>query len=217
MYLIDPTELNRAIGTENANGNGSLKGETILAILLNLNDPLAASLGIKEFARNDWNDTFDVPKPLFLSDTYTRDIRFRLANGFVVGSSVIVTGPDGEVVTAPEMLIDEELGIITLPSYSIGRYTIAYTAGFATPADTEPPQAVVVFEDVPQFIKGAITAQFVLWARVNLLSQKILNTINFREAETALRRDIANRIYSRYQRPRANVAWPVNTVKVITL
>lgn len=197
MFLVDPVEIQSAIGMVATGQNQSMNVDQLKASLLLAQPAVVSTMNVETLERKSCVDTFDV------AIGTDHPLEFRLTNGLLVQDSVSVTSPSG-VVDASVIEVDHKLGVVrVLSGNSSGDYTIAYDSGLEE-------QESGVAKDVPLELQAAITTAMMLWFRSNILTPKLpgIRGITPDMLIAPLRRDISRNVYGWYQRPRIGVQWP---------
>jgi hypothetical protein len=127
-------------------------------------------------------------------------VGLRLTNAFLVADSLTITDPDGEELDLTDealaLQVRHELGIVTLYDWCAGPHLVTYTSGFEVDEETD------VAVDVPDWMKAICIEVLVMWYRSVRLSPKRGKDIPWAQVDEMLKRDLAARIYKRYDRPR---------------
>lgn len=197
-YLKSVADVAAVIGAQCGTGAPNATDVKFIAMLDDVHAHIENALNVPSLERFGYTDKFEL-LARFTHKTET----FRLHAGFVEASSVEVTDPLGEVVNSDRLSINAELGTILIDDPIYGRYTIKYNAGFA--ADNSTP---AIFIGTPSWLRGLVDHAAVLWFRSTQLKQAVQESISFAQMMAPVYREIASRIYGRYQRPRVRVTLP---------
>ncbi|WDS62441.1 hypothetical protein UFRH6_10 [Pseudomonas phage UF_RH6] len=162
----------------------------------NIRTRIEDCLGVQHLYRYTWADTFEIG-----SCESNNRVLLRLSNAFINEvDSVKVFNSDGSA-NACTTEVDQRMGLVelTLPK---GRYRIQYIAGF------EADEVTKVLKGTPDWMRAAAQAALRLWLLASSNSS-IPKEVALGELTAAARRELAIRIYQRYDRPRGNVVWPI--------
>lgn len=221
MYLIDPVELQNAIGAQGSQGAGSLQVDLVLAVLDNLRPLIEGSMNIASLDYLACTNTFLIDRS---SDSdrarraefeyYNRYQRplprrqvLRLTNALLDKSvPVVITFENNSIVDPATYEVDAELGMVSMTAYVPGAYTVTYTSGLKLPNLVDAGH-LAVYQNVPRWIKSAILSHFILWSRAYLLQVRLPGTVAFSDAANEIHRGIHSRIYSNFMRPRSDCLW----------
>ncbi len=215
-YLIDPAAAALAIQAK-CGGSVAADNEGLLAVLNLMLPRVEELMNVDSLTYGETTDTFELESQVPRADT-RKPIKLRLSNGYLVNSEdapITITDPYGTVLVADEFTVDLRYGVITLPAWYVGTYTISYFAGFtATEADEDATPVVhSVFEDVPVWINGVIVVLLTMWYRTIPKSLTLPQNVAYVELMNALYTELGSRVRMRYSRPRANLQFPVNTAR----
>lgn len=221
MLLMSPDEANAAIGVTCGGQAPGADDPQLIAALRYMTPRIEGAFNVHSLTRGKWIDTF------YCSGMPCRGERneqaLLLSNGFVVDGSISITAPDGTTMTGAELLaledpytgnVDLPHGVVTLRQWSRGVYAVTYDSGFEapTPPDPVPPNyrpEDQVLLNVPDFIKGIVSALLVRWFRTVYVNPKFANrNISFAQVDALLSKEIYARVYEKYMRPRVAVSFP---------
>lgn len=156
-----------------------------------------SALEIATLSRMECQDTFE------LTGRYTERRRLRLTNGFV--HTIQFVQADGEPYhpdTAPvAQYVDRAKGIIDV-DLGAGKFIVRYTSGFLADAGTK------VYKDLPDWVQSIALNTMFLWLR-SMNRGTAIKDISQTALTTGMIRELHARVYSRYQRPRVDCAFPV--------
>jgi hypothetical protein len=220
MLLMSPEEASNAIGVTCGGQAPGSDDPQLIAALRYMTPRLEGALNVLSLTRGIWVDHF------YCSAMPCRGERpeqsLLLSNGFLVAGSAIITAPDGTVQTTAELLaleepyrgnVDESHGVVVLRSWQRGTYSIAYSSGFEEPPLPDPlppdyrPEDQVLL-NVPDFIKGIVSALLVRWFRSVYVNPKFANkNISYAQVDALLSKEIYARVYEKYMRPRVAVTF----------
>jgi hypothetical protein len=200
--LRNPEEVAQRIGL-NANGRSPAPSEPkFRAMLENATTRICNSLSTPLELANRV-DFFELGE-----DLRRNNETFRLGAGFVQRDSVVVTDPRGNPVNSDRYRVNYELGSVTVTRPCRGEWKVAYTSGFA--ASTDDP---AVYQDVPGWVVELLDTVSLGWARI-MFADKLPDSVSYNALMNAIYRDIAGRVYSRYDRPRSPAHFPVHSETV---
>ncbi len=211
-YIMNPDEAAIAFG---AKCGTSIKGadEGLLQVMALMLPKVEDAMNVASLTYGETTDTFRLSGPVPCYDA-REPAQLYLSNGYVVISEdapLVITDPNGNILTTVDYEIDKRYGIVTLSSWLIGKYTISYFAGFtASEEDLDAtPEVQSYFEDVPEWIKGLTVVFLSLWYKSISKSLTLPQNVRYGELIAPLYAEIQTRLYMRYQRPRANMEFPI--------
>jgi hypothetical protein len=215
-YLIDPSAAALAIQAK-CGGSVAADNEGLLAVLDYLLPRVEDLMNVASLTYGQTTDSFTLDEVVPRHDAH-KPVRLRLSNGYLVNSEdapITITDPTGTVLTADDYTADLRLGVILLPVWVAGDYTISYYAGFtATDADEDATPVVhSVFEDVPIWINGVVVTLLTTWYRMMPKSLVIPEGVAYADLMNALYSELAARIRMRYMRPRTGMQFAVNSTR----
>ena len=216
MLILSTQRAAYAIGSSCTTLDGSGDPQ-LLESLLHMTSRVEAALEVRGLARKACTDTYDVVS--FSRGLSGQRRGYRLSNMFLTDDPVTLSGmfdQYGEPITTPE-LVDKELGVVYASPYSIfGTVSVAYTSGFTVAADVSTDDDIHANPNyrpgllVPDALCAIATEFLVRWQRAALLTPKAPKEYGFLPTITdELMRDLRARINNRYQRPRANLEFPL--------
>lgn len=224
MLLMSPVEANAAIGVTCGGQAPGNDDSQLLAALRYMTPRLEGALNVLSLTRGNWVDNFYCSSMPCRGDRNEQSLL--LSNGFVLPNTVVITAPDGTTQTAAELLaledglegnVDLDHGVVVLRSWMRGRYRVAYTSGFEEPAPPDPlpvppepeynPEDAVLL-NVPDFIKGIVSALLVRWFRSVYVNPKFANkNVSYAQVDAVLSKEIYARVYEKYMRPRVGITF----------
>lgn len=197
--LRNPEEVASRIGM-NVNGRAPVASEPkFRAMLENATTRIENALG-SSLNRANRVDFFELAPNLNRNNE-----TFRLGAAFLVPDSVVVTDPLGNPVNSDRFRVNYELGAVTVVRPCKGEWKVAYTAGFDKEAG-DP----AVYQDVPQWLVELVDVVSLGWARI-MFADKTPDSVSYAALMNAIYRDIAGRVYSRFDRPRSPAHFPVHS------
>jgi hypothetical protein len=210
MLLIEPTEAAEAIG---AKCGPSVAGDSsgIRTALRYITPAIESMLEVASLEARSNVDHFVYSASDMLAYSMV------LTNAFVAPSTVLVTDPNGAVLTPEaDFRVASLVGRVslTLPA-QLGEYRVLYVSGFevAYPEESDEPlteehEAYLVAQGVPDWVKGMVITLLVEWLRSKQLSPKIPENVRLSDLMRALRSDLSRRMGNHYYRPRYGVVFP---------
>ncbi len=216
-YLIDPARAALAIQAK-CGGSVAADNEGLLAVLDLLLPRVEDLMNVASLTYGRTTDTFTLEHQIPRADD-RKPIKLRLSNGYLTNSeddAIVITDSNGTVLEDDEFTVDLRLGVITIPTWYVGDYTVAYYAGFtATEADEDASPVVhSVFEGVPGWIDGVMVVLMTTWYRMMPKSLSLPDNVAYEQLMSALYGELAARVNMRYSRPRANMLFPVNSTRI---
>lgn len=209
---MSPTEAALAIGAKCGGSAPSNDDAQLMRILRYLTPRVEGALNVQTISREAGEDRFYLSSmPSSVERPMTQML---LTNGFIVPGTVVITPPLGDVISGAEAdeLTDHLYGTVTLESWSRGMYKVAYQSGYEVPANPDPLPAGFdandkVLMNVPDFIKGIVSAVLVVYYRSGTLVSRASKEISFGQVAKQLEREIYARVYEKYQRPRVGMVF----------
>ena len=197
--LRDPEEVAQRIGL-NVNGKSPAPNEPkFRAMLENATTRIRNALSTPLELANRV-DFFELG-----ADLRRNNETFRLGAGFVQPGTVVVTDPYGNPVNSERFRVNYELGTVTVTRPCQGEWKVAYTSGFAATA-ADP----AIYQEVPDWIVELVDMAALAWVRI-MFADKVPDSVSYNALMNAIYRDLASRVYSRYDRPRSPAHFPVHS------
>lgn len=216
MLLVSPTDVATGIGAKCGGSAPSADDAAMLSVLRYITPRVEAALEVATLTRGSYVDHFALA-PMPRSDN--PESIFLLSNGFIVPGTMVVTDPEGLVAAGENVTgFNNEYGTVRLNSWRRGVYSVAYQSGFEFEApdpdsDADPESAVL--QGVPDWIKGIVVHLMVLWFRTAQVQPRVVKDLSYGQVDSAIRRELYTRIYSRYMRPRVAVTFSERLDRVI--
>ncbi len=217
MLLIDPITAAKALGISCGVGREAASAADDLSVPLNIMLPrIEDALDVASLPRAQFSDTFTVG-----GRGYDGFHALRLANGFLVqgvDTPLVVTEVASAAVIDPaDLIVDDNYGIVRIPSYRCGMYRVDYYAGFeaiATEADGVPIPLDKQVLNVPTWLQTIAIHVLNEWFRSVPRTVAIKEGISFAAINTQSNRAMQHAIWGRYLRPRAEVVWTLKSQRI---
>lgn len=220
MLLIDPITAAKALNVSCGIGRESATAADDLTIPLNIMLPrVEDALDVASLPRAQFTDTFQL-----CGRGYDGFHAMRLANGFIAmgdDTPLVVTETGGNTVVDPaDVIVDDNYGIVRIPSYRRGTYRVNYHAGFlpkATETTAVPPAPIPVDKqilDVPVWLQTIAIHVLNEWMRSVPATVSVKEGMSFAAINTQSNRAMQHAIWGRYLRPRAEVVWTMMSQRV---
>lgn len=215
-YLMNPSAASLALGAS-CGASLSAADPGLLGVLALLLPRVEAAMNVDSLIYGETTDTFTLEHQIPRADA-RKPVQFLLSNGYLTISEdapLVVTDPNGDVVSSDDYSVNTRFGYITLPSWLEGDYTVSYYAGFtASEADDEAePPVPAYFENVPKWIERLVITLLTIWYRTMPKGLSVPENVSYGAIMDALYRELISNIYQSYQRPRANMQFAVRSVR----
>lgn len=205
MYLVSYQEiesLSKGLAVSNGMCCGSPETDALDTLQRAIRSRVEAACNIESLTRYTWADTFQIPQI-----SANRPVVLRLTNAFIDNPEGVVIKDSSASAIDCTMDVDQRMGMVelTLPA---GRYSVEYASGFEADPTTR------VFKKTPDWMHAIALVAARDWL-VTTNSGSIPKDVALGDLTASIKRLIHSYVYSRYDRPRGEVIWPLRSCRAV--